>query len=502
MIFPPPLREGGLRGRVDYIPKESYEAVIGLEIHVELNTESKMFCACPVSFGEKPNTQVCPVCLGHPGVLPVLNGKAVEHATLIGLSLNCEVTEFCQFHRKNYFYPDMPKDYQISQYDLPLCVEGYLEVGEEKGVSRIGITRVHMEEDTGKLIHIGGSGRIHGADYSLVDFNRAGVPLIEIVSEPDIRSPEEARMFMQKLRSIILTLGVSDCNMEEGSMRCDANVSVRPVGRKEFGTKTEVKNINSFRSVQRALQHELDRHIDTIDSGDRVVQETRHWDDAGGVTTSLRSKEEAHDYRYFPEPDLVPLISDKPKVERMKKALPELPDARRVRLMEQYGLPKHDANVISLSKATGDFFEEVMETYEDTRKVSNWILVELGALLNQANLEIDECAVTPRHLIDLLKLMDKGTISGKMAKDIFKESFDTGKLPSVIVEDKGLVQLTDEDAIGKIVEQVLAENPKAIEDYKNGQERVVGFLVGQVMRLTQGKASPDAVNRILKHHLK
>lgn len=481
---------------------KNYETVIGLEIHVELNTESKMFCACPVTFGERPNTQVCPVCLGHPGVLPVLNGKAVEFATLIGLAMNCEVTEFCQFHRKNYFYPDMPKDYQISQYDLPLCIDGYLDVGEDKQTSRIGITRVHMEEDTGKLIHIGGSGRIHGADYSLVDFNRAGVPLIEIVSEPDIRSPEQARVFMQKLRSIILTLGVSDCNMEEGSMRCDANISIRPAGQKEFGTKTEVKNINSFRSVQRALQHELDRHIDTVESGDRVVQETRHWDDAGGVTTSLRSKEEAHDYRYFPEPDLVPLISDKTKVERMKKALPELPDARRIRLMEQYGLPKHDANVISLSKATGDFFEEVMETYKDAKKVSNWILGELGGLLNQANLEIDECAVTPRHLIDLLKLVDKGTISGKMAKEIFKESFDTGKLPSVIVEDKGLVQLTDEDAIGKIVEQVLAENPKAIEDYKNGQERVVGFLVGQVMRLTQGKASPDAVNRLLKAKLK
>lgn len=478
-----------------------YEAVIGLEIHVELNTESKMFCSCPVTFGEKPNTQVCPVCLGHPGVLPVLNARAVEYATKIGLALNCEVTEFCQFHRKNYFYPDMPKDYQISQYDLPLCIEGSLDVGEADTMSRIGITRVHMEEDTGKLIHIGGSGRIHGADYSLVDFNRAGVPLIEIVSEPDIRSPEEARLFMQKLRSIILMLGVSDCNMEEGSMRCDANLSVRPAGRKEFGTKTEVKNINSFRSLKRALQYELDRHTDALMSGDRIVQETRHWDDAGGVTTSLRSKEEAHDYRYFPEPDLVPLISDVPKVERMRKAMPELPDARKDRFIAEYGLPKYDASVISLSKATGDFFEEVMASYKDSRKVSNWLLVELGALLNQANMEIDECAVTPRHLIDLFKLIDAGKISGKMAKDIFKESFDTGKLPSVIVEDKGLVQLTDEDAIGKIVDQVLAENPKAIEDYKAGQDRAVGFLVGQVMRLTQGKASPDAVNRLLKDKL-
>lgn len=479
----------------------TYEIVIGLEIHVELNTESKMFCDTPVTYGEPPNTKVCPICLGHPGVLPVLNGKAVDYAMMIGLALNCQVAEYSQFHRKNYFYPDMPKDYQISQYDLPLCVKGHLDVGEEGSRRRIDITRVHMEEDTGKLVHIGGGGRIHGADYSQVDFNRAGTPLIEIVSEPDIRSPEEGRRYLQKLRSVILALGVSDCNMEEGSLRCDANISVRREGSAELGTKTEVKNINSFRSLKRALTFEADRQIKLLEEGERVIQETRHWDDLNGVTTSLRTKEEAHDYRYFPDPDLVPLLVDSEHVEELRVNLPELPDARTRRLLEQYAVPRREAETLALDKPMGDFFEETMKSYHDTKKVTNWMLGELTGLLNKADVEVDESAVTPKHLVDLLKLMDKGTISGKMAKEVLKKSFETGKLPSVIVEDSGLVQITDEAAIGKIIEAVVAENPKAVEDYAAGQERAIGFLVGQVMRLTQGKASPDTVNRLLKRRL-
>lgn len=477
------------------------ETVIGLEIHVELNTNSKMFCGCPVTFGEPPNTAVCPVCLGHPGVLPVVNKRAVESAAMIGLSLNCTVAPLNQFARKNYFYPDMPKDYQISQYDLPICGKGYVDVGAGGATRRIGITRVHMEEDTGKLIHKGQSGRIHGADYSVVDFNRAGVPLMEIVSEPDIRSPEEARAFMVKLRSIILALGISDCNMEEGSLRCDANVSLREFGEEKLGVKTEVKNMNSFRALRKALEYEVARQTKLIESGERIIQETRHWDDAGNITTSLRSKEEAHDYRYFPDPDLVNILMDADEVAKLKVALPELPDARAERLARDFNLEAGDAKVLALNKPLGDFFEETVAGGADALRAANWLLHEVSATLNQTDTEIDDSAFTPRHLIDLLKLLDKGTISGKMAKEIFKESFETGKLPSVIVEDSGHVQITDEDALTKIIDQVIAENPKAVEDWRGGQERAVGFLVGNVMRLTQGKASPDLVNKILKERL-
>ncbi|MFA5867366.1 MAG: Asp-tRNA(Asn)/Glu-tRNA(Gln) amidotransferase subunit GatB [Actinomycetota bacterium] len=477
------------------------ETVIGLEIHVELNTASKMFCGCPVTFGEPPNTAVCPVCLGHPGVLPVINKRAVESAAMIGLSLNCAIAPLNQFARKNYFYPDMPKDYQISQFDLPIAVGGYLDVGDGGGTRRIGITRVHMEEDTGKLIHKGQSGRIHGADYSIVDFNRAGVPLMEIVSEPDMRSSEEARAFMVKLRSILLALGISDCNMEEGSLRCDANVSLREFGEAGLGVKTEVKNMNSFRALRKALEYEIARQTKMIAAGDRIIQETRHWDDAGGVTISLRSKEEAHDYRYFPDPDLVNILMNEDEVAKLKAALPELPDARAERLARDFSLETDEAKVLALNKPLGDFFEEAVAGGSDAKKAVNWLLHEVSAALNQTDAEIDETAFTPRHLVDLLKLLDKGTISGKMAKDIFKESFETGKLPSVIVEEKGHVQITDEDALTKIIDQVIAENPKAVEDFRGGQARAVGFLVGNVMRLTQGKASPDLVNKILKERL-
>ncbi len=479
-----------------------YETVIGLEIHVELLTTSKMFCGCSARvFGEKPNTHTCPVCLGLPGSLPAINKKAVEYTVKIGLALNCEALSFTQFHRKNYFYPDMPKNYQISQYDFPFCVNGYLDVDMGDYVRQVGITRVHLEEDTGKLTHMGKSGRIGGADYSLVDFNRAGVPLVEIVTEPDIRTPEEAKVFTQKLKSILEHLEVSDCNMEEGSLRYDANVSLRPVGAKEFGVKTEVKNMNSFRAIQRALVYEIERQKNLLKSGERVIQETRHWDDVGNITMSLRTKEEAHDYRYFPEPDLVPMELSRIWIDELRTSLPELPNARRKRFIEEYRLPLYDAEFLTSSKAVGDYFEECAKSYPDVKKISNWIIGELTMYLNAANLEIDESAVTPRHLIQLIKLIDEGAISGKMAKNVFEEMFETGKLPKIIVEEKGLVQLTDETEIEKIIGMVLEENANVVEEYKSGKEKAFGFLVGQVMRLTKGRANPQLVNEILRKKL-
>jgi len=489
-----------------------YEVVIGLEIHVELNTESKMFCGCSARvFGEEPNTFTCPVCLGFPGSLPVPNEKAVEYTAKIGLALNCNVAGYTKFDRKNYFYPDMPKDYQISQYDLPICYGGYVNVEMEglapegsdpRGyVRRVGITRVHLEEDTGKLTHIGESGRIGGADYSLVDFNRAGVPLVEVVTEPDIRTPDEAKAFAQKLKNIIEHLGVSDCDMEEGSLRCDANVSLRPKGAKELGTKSEVKNMNSFRAIQRALAYEIERHGEVLEGGERIVQETRHWDAAKNVTMSLRSKEEAHDYRYFPEPDLVPMELSRDWVADLRKTLPELPDARKKRFMEIYKLSAYDAELLTSSKAMGDYFEECIKSYSDAKKINNLMMGELSMHLNAANLKIEESAVTPKHFVQLLKLIDDGQISGKMAKDVFKEMFETGKLPKIIVEEKGLVQISNEEEIEKIVDMVLEENQKAVEEYKSGKGRAFGFLVGQVMRLTKGSANPQLVNKILRKKL-
>ncbi|MDI6689095.1 MAG: Asp-tRNA(Asn)/Glu-tRNA(Gln) amidotransferase subunit GatB [Actinomycetota bacterium] len=479
-----------------------YEVVIGLEIHVELLTESKMFCGCSArTFGEKPNTLTCPVCLGMPGSLPVINEKAIEYTVKTGLALNCNIAPFSQFHRKNYFYPDMVKNYQISQYDLPLCTNGYIEVEMDGHSRRVGITRVHLEEDTGKLVHVGGAGRIAGAEYSLVDFNRSGVPLMEIVTKPDIRSPDEAKAFLQKLKSILEHLEVSDCNMEQGSLRCDANVSIRPVGSKELGIKTEVKNMNSFKALQRALAYEVERQKEILEQGGVVEQETRHWDDVKNVTTSLRTKEYAHDYRYFPEPDLVPIELDREWIESLRVSLPELPDARKKRFQEQYALSSSDASFLTSSKALGDFFEECMKSYSDVKKVSNWMMGELLYHLNAANMEIDECAVTPKHLVQLLKLIDDGTISGKIAKAVFEEMFETGKLPQIIVEEKGLTQITDEEELTRIVELVLEENPGVVEDYRKGRERALGFLVGQVMRLTKGRANPQLVNKLLRERL-
>lgn len=481
-----------------------YESVIGLEIHVELATESKMFCDCSTHFGEAPNTQTCPVCLGLPGSLPVANEKAVEYVIISGLAVGCDISLYSQFHRKNYFYPDMPKNYQISQYDLPLCVDGYVDLDMDGYETRIGITRIHLEEDTGKLSHVGGAGRIAGAEYSLVDFNRAGVPLMEIVSEPDIRSPEEAKAYAQKLRAILLTLGVSDVSMEKGSMRVDANISLRPKGSTEFGVKAELKNLNSFRSLQRALAYEIERQKKALEEGrpEDIVQETRHWDEQKGITSTLRTKEYAHDYRYFPDPDLVPMQFDVAWIESLREKLPELPDERKQRFMRDFSLPPHDANLLTESKALGDFFEEAVSLYKgDPRSVSNWILGDISYYLNTENLEIDETAITPKHLAEMLKLMDKGVISGKIAKEIFPEMFETGKLPQVIVEERGMTQISDEEEISKIIDMVLEENAAAVEEYREGKERAFGFLVGQAMRLTKGRGNPQLINKLLREKL-
>ncbi|AEF94578.1 Aspartyl/glutamyl-tRNA(Asn/Gln) amidotransferase subunit B [Desulfotomaculum nigrificans CO-1-SRB] len=477
---------------------QQYEAVIGLEIHVELKTNTKIFCNSTTEFGGDPNTHVCPVCLGLPGTLPVLNKKVVEYAVRAALALNCSVANFSKFDRKNYYYPDLPKNYQISQYDLPIAEHGYLDIEVDGQTKRIGITRLHMEEDAGKLVH---QGNIVSTPYSLVDYNRTGVPLIEIVSEPDMRSPEEARAYAEKLRAIIQYTGVSDCRMEEGSLRCDANVSVRPVGQKEFGTKTEIKNLNSFRALQRALAYEIERQIAVLEAGDRVVQETRTWDETRGITLSMRSKEQAHDYRYFPDPDLVPLVLDNQYIDFIRQSLPELPDQRRARYMDDYGLPAYDANILTLTKEMSDYFEEVLKDYDNPKTVSNWMMGEMTRLLNANGIDITECKIRPGQLADMLNLVDKGTISIKIAKTVFEEMFNTGKDAEAIVKEKGLVQISDAGAIAAVVDEVIAANPKSVEDFRAGKEKAIGFLVGQVMRATKGKANPELVNKLLREKL-
>lgn len=469
-----------------------YETVIGLEVHVELRTRTKAFCSCPNEFGNEPNTNVCPICLAMPGTLPVLNKALLEYGILTGLALNCKIAKFCKFDRKNYFYPDLPKAYQISQYDFPLCSSGYLDVETEEGVRRVGINRVHMEEDAGKLLH--GEGR---ADYSLVDLNRGGVPLLEIVTEPDIRSPEEARLFLENLKTILQYLDVSDCKMEEGSLRCDANISLRPAGTDIFNTKVEIKNMNSFRAVQRALEDEIERQYALYESGEGPVQETRGWDENTGSTIVMRSKEEASDYMYFPDPDLVPIVLTQEKVEQIKETLPELPAARKQRFIEDYGLPAYDAGVLISSRDLADYFEECLEGYNDPKKVSNWVMVEFLRLLNTSNMEAQEAKLTPSHLVEMLLLIDKGTISGKIAKTVFEEMFVTGKRAAQIIEKKGLMQISDESQLAGIVDEVLAAYPEVVEDYRKGKKKALGFLVGQVMKSTRGKANPQMVNKLL-----
>lgn len=478
-----------------------YETVIGLEVHAEMKTESKIFCCSSTEFGGDPNTHICPVCLGLPGVLPVTNRKVVEYAIKAGLALNCQIAEFSKFDRKNYYYPDLPKNYQISQYDLPLAEHGYLDIMLDDRHKRIGITRVHMEEDAGKLVHQGAT--MASAKYSLVDFNRTGVPLMEIVSEPDIRSPEEARLYLEKLKAILQYTDVSDCKMEEGSLRCDANISVRPVGQKEFGTRTELKNMNSFRALQKALEYEVERQIEVLEDGGRVIQETRTWDEAKGITLSMRSKEEAHDYRYFPDPDLVPMVISREWVEEIRGTLPELPDARKQRYMTEYGLPEYDAEVVTGSMELSDYFDEGLKHTGNAKALSNWVMGELLKYINASGQSVanPEFPIPAANLAELVELIDKGGISGKIAKDVFRDMQEKGARPGAIVEAKGLKQISDEGAITAIVEEVLAKNPQSVEDFKNGKDRALGFLVGQVMKATRGQANPELVNRLLKEKM-
>ncbi|MFE0560807.1 Asp-tRNA(Asn)/Glu-tRNA(Gln) amidotransferase subunit GatB [Paenibacillus lautus] len=468
-----------------------YETVIGLEVHVELHTNSKIFCGCSTAFGAPPNTHTCPICLGHPGVLPVLNRQAVEYAIKAAMALNCTIGDISKFDRKNYFYPDSPKAYQISQYDQPIGENGWIDIEVDGKTKRIGITRLHLEEDAGKLTHV------DGGYASLVDFNRVGTPLVEIVSEPEISTPEEAKAYLEKIRAIMQYCDVSDVKMEEGSLRCDANISLRPWGQEEFGTKAELKNMNSFRGVQRGLEYEQYRQTEILDEGGVIVQETRRWDEAQAKTFSMRGKEQAHDYRYFPDPDLVSVHISEEWKEAIRATIPELPDARKARYASEYGLPDYDAAVITSSKLLADFFEDSLNYTKDAKSISNWIMGDLLGYLNSNNLELSEVKITGQGLGEMIGLIEKGTISSKIAKTVFKEMLESGKLPAQIVEEKGLVQISDEGAIKRIVEQVVANNPQSVEDYKAGKQKAIGFLVGQVMKESKGKANPALANKLL-----
>jgi len=469
----------------------AYEPVIGLEVHVQLKTATKIFCSCSTQFGAQPNQNTCPVCLGFPGSLPVLNEKVLERAVMAGLALNAQISPRIKFDRKNYFYPDLPKAYQISQYDMPVCSKGYLEMESKK----IGITRAHLEEDAGKLVHEG------VRDGSWVDYNRAGTPLLEIVSEPDLRSPQEAFQYLTDLKAILRYLDVSDCDMEKGSLRCDANVSVRKIGDSKLGTKVEIKNMNSFRAVEKALAFEIRRQTQFLEEGTRIVQETRLWDEGKGETLSMRSKEYAHDYRYFPEPDLAPFSVPKERIEEIRESLPELPRAREKRFQTQYGLSHYDASVLVSDKALGDYFEYCAKHKVSPKLASNWIQSELLAILKVRNETLEASKVTAQHLAGLIRLIEDGTISGKIAKDVLPLMFETGKSAEEIVGEKGLVQVTDMGLLEAASSQVIKANPKVVEDFKKGKAQAVGFLVGQVMKETKGKANPKLVNEILKKKL-
>lgn len=472
-----------------------YEAVIGLEVHAQMLTDTKIFCSCSTKFGAEPNTQTCPVCVGLPGALPVLNAKAVEFSIKTGLAMNCNISRYSRFARKNYFYPDLPKAYQISQYELPICEGGHIDITVNGINKRIGITRIHMEEDAGKTIHESGT------SYSLVDLNRSGTSLMEIVSEPDLRSPQEAAAYMKKMRSILRYLGVCDGNMEQGSLRCDANVSVRPVGAEKFGTRAELKNINSFRFVEKAIEYEIKRQISVIENGGKIVQETRLWDSATGVTNSMRSKEEAHDYRYFPDPDLLPIEVSAEQINKIKSGLPELPDQKLSRFMSQYELSEQDAEQLSSERLLAEWFEEVVRSGGNAKAAANWIMGDMTRMMNEEGTAIEECRIKPAMLAGMLKLIDKGTISGKIAKTVFEEMYNTGKEAETIVKDKGLVQISDSSAIEQAVYDAIKANSAEVERLKSGEDKLLGFFVGQIMKATKGKANPGMVNEVLKKKL-
>ena len=475
--------------------KEDYEVVIGLEVHAELSTKTKIFCSCSTEFGGNPNTHTCPVCMGMPGALPVLNEKVVEYAVKAGLATNCEISRNSKNDRKNYFYPDTPKSYQISQFDKPLCEHGYIDIETSNGKKKIGLTRIHIEDDAGKLNHdeFGGG--------SLVDLNRAGVPLIEIVSEPDLRSPEEVDCYLKKLKSILEYIEVSDCKMQEGSLRADVNVSVRKKGELEFGTRTEMKNMSSFRSITRAIEYEADRQIDVLENGGKIEQETLRWDDVSGKTFSMRDKENAQDYRYFPEPDLVAIRLSEEYINNIKNNLPEMPESRRLRYIEEYKLSEKDAKTITNSKYLSDLFEKAIEVCKNPKGVNNLIISDISRILNEKEMEADSIPFTAEQLGELVKLLDNNKISSSIAKKVLEELFENPKLPSDIIKEKGWIQISDEGAIKEVVQKILASNPQSIADYKAGKDRALGFLVGQAMKETKGKANPQMLNKMFIEEL-
>ncbi len=472
-----------------------YETVIGLEIHAELATKTKIFCSCENAFGGEPNTRVCPVCSGMPGTLPVLNKRVVDYAIKAGLAMNCEITKYGKQDRKNYFYPDLPKAYQISQFDLPLCHHGYIDIQVNGETKRIGITRIHIEEDAGKLVH-----DEYGAT-SMADYNRCGVPLIEIVTEPDLRSPEEAYTFLETLKSILEYTEVSDCKMQEGSLRCDVNVSIRPVGQKEFGTRCEMKNVNSFSAAFRAMQYEEKRQAKVLDEGGTVEQETRRWDDARGVSTVMRTKEDAQDYRYFPEPDLVPIVVSDEWVEEIKKTIPELPAQRKARYIEEFDLPEYDAFIITSSKTLADYFDAATKVGAKPKTVSNWLMGDITKILNEKEMEPSDIPFSAEQLAKMISLIEKGTISTSAAKKVLSAMFETSEDPEALVEKLGLVQVSDEGAIKEMIDEVIKNNPQSVADFKAGKAKAIGFLVGQTMKMSKGKANPQIINKLLQEAL-
>ena len=469
--------------------RENYEAVIGLEVHAELSTKTKIFCSCPTEFGGEPNTHCCPICMGYPGALPVLNEKVVEYAVRAGLATNCEIERNSKNDRKNYFYPDLPKAYQISQFDKPLCKKGYIEIEQKDGEKKsIGITRIHIEEDAGKLNHDDFTGDC------LVDLNRAGVPLIEIVSEPDMSSSQEAENYLRKLKAILEYIEVSDCKMQEGSLRADVNVSVRKKGETKLGTRTEMKNMNSFRSIVRGIEYEIDRQIEVIEAGGKIDQETLRWDDVSGKTFSMRDKEDAQDYRYFPEPDLALIHLSEEYINNIKDTLPELPQTRKKRYLEEYGLSEREANIITSSKYLSNLFEDTTSKTQNAKAVCNWILGDISRILNEKEMEPNEIPFKSEDLSELIELIEKGTISSKIAKDVLEEMFENAKSPRKIIEENGWIQISDEGEIKEVVLKILSENPQSVQDYKGGKDRAIGFLVGQAMKQTKGKANPQMLN--------